>query len=96
MRSGGLAACDNEGMARAHDQLERYPGAGQSVFERRAGPTMAQRAIVKEVAKRLRNLSMSRGSVWIDPRDGRVTPAAIDAGQIRRRLIDCACFSVRA
>jgi hypothetical protein len=63
--------------------------------KRRAGPTPEQRAIVQEMAKRLRNLSAPRGSVWIDPRDGRVTPAAIDAGQIRRRLFDCACFSVR-
>jgi hypothetical protein len=55
---------------------------------------MAQRAIVKEVAKRLRKLSASH-SVWIDSRDGTVTPAAIGEGQLRRRLIDNVSFSLR-
>ena len=64
--------------------------------KKRIGLTPEQRAIVQDVGSRLRTLSAPRGSVWIDPNDGRVTPAAIGEGQLRRRLFDCACFSVRS
>ena len=63
--------------------------------KKRTGLTPEQRNIVQDVAKGLRTLSAPRGSVWIDPQDGRVTPAVIGEGQLRRRLFDCACFNVR-
>ena len=62
--------------------------------KKRIGLTPEQRAIVQDVAGGLRGLRTS-ASVWIDPTNGRVTPAEIGEGQLRRRLFDCACFSVR-
>lgn len=61
------------------------------------GLTPSEAALVQAVAGHLRKVPVpGRGSVWIDPRDGTTTPAAIGEPQIRRRLIDNASFNVRA
>jgi hypothetical protein len=62
--------------------------------KRKSGPSREEMALVRSVAGRLERLP--GGPVWIDPRDGSMTPAAIGADQVRRRLIDDASFTVRA
>lgn len=63
--------------------------------KRRRGPTSDENAVVQAVAGHLRKIPVPDGSLWIDPRDGTATPAAIGEGQVRRRLIDNASFNVR-
>jgi hypothetical protein len=67
-------------------------------FPKRAhGLTPAEVALVQAVAGHLRNRSTAPdGPCWIDASTGSTTPAAIGEGQLRRRLIDCASFEVRA
>jgi len=63
--------------------------------KRPRGPTPDEVALVRTVAGHLRNIpAPGRRPVWIDPRDGTATPAAIGEGQIRRKLFDCASFDV--
>jgi hypothetical protein len=51
--------------------------------------------LVKAVAQNLKR-DLPAGCFWVDPRDGRATPAAIAVPQLRRRMLDCASFNVRS
>jgi len=75
------------------------PSAGILVTpfpRRRQGPTDAEAARVEAVAARLvGDRRPSTGTFWIDPATGVATPASIGEGQLRRKLTDCASFTVR-
>jgi len=62
--------------------------------KRKSGPSPQEVALVRAVAGRLVG-NLPAGPCWVDPRDGSMTPAAIGADQVRRRLIDDASFDVR-
>ena len=62
--------------------------------KRRRGLTPGEAALVRTIAERLAEDDMPVGICWIDPQDGTATAAQIGEGQLRRRLIDDASFSV--
>ena len=59
--------------------------------KRPAGPSPAETALVETVAQRLAR-DLPAGCFWIDPRDGRASPASIAVPQLQRRLLDDAWF----
>jgi hypothetical protein len=60
----------------------------------RNGMSPEAEAVVKTVARGLTR-DLPAGCWWVDPRDGRTTPAAIAEPQLKRRMLDCATFNVR-
>jgi hypothetical protein len=50
--------------------------------------------LVKAVVHSLKR-DLPAGCYWVDPSDGRATPATLAVPQLRRRLEDCASYNVR-
>ena len=65
-------------------------------FAKRAGGlSPSENVMVQAVAQRLAR-DLPAGCWWVDPQNGRATSATIAIPQLRRRLLDCASFTVRS
>jgi hypothetical protein len=62
---------------------------------REGGPSPNEAAIARSVACSLAR-DLPAGCWWVDVRSGSATPAAIAIPQLKRRLLDCASFNLRA